>query len=322
MTSPFNLRLAKDVLADCEDCLRELIACILEMRRAERDLAFLRSTYRELEHVRGFLDLPEEEFNRARRAQERLGEDVEAYRESLNKYVGVLERYIKRSADYVRKLRTLPSLDRSPIRREDVEALARVGWYVDPNLSVRACRVLAKALAKGGAEAVHERLAHYFRQRTDEIELDVTGQFPHREPILREAFEAHRQERYNLSVPVLLAQADGMCEEALGALLFLLKGRAEVHNRLKVNGNIMLGPLIELIGTKIPLWKFGRKDDEHLNRHTVLHGLDLRYGTEVNSLKAISFLSYIAFVLRHGKNGDGDAGDGGAGGGAGPLATS
>ena len=34
-----------------------------------------------------------------------------------------------------------------------------------------------------------------------------------------------------------------------------------------------------------------------LNRHEVLHGESVDYGTEINSLKAISLLYYIASVL-------------------------
>ena len=34
-----------------------------------------------------------------------------------------------------------------------------------------------------------------------------------------------------------------------------------------------------------------------LNRHQVLHGEVTEYGTEQNSLKAISLLNYCAFVL-------------------------
>ncbi len=36
---------------------------------------------------------------------------------------------------------------------------------------------------------------------------------------------------------------------------------------------------------------------EVLNRHAVLHGESLDYGTEANSLKAISLLYYIGSVL-------------------------
>ena len=42
-----------------------------------------------------------------------------------------------------------------------------------------------------------------------------------------------------------------------------------------------------------------------LNRHEVLHGESVDYGTEINSLKAMSLLYYIASVL--GERGDSEA---------------
>jgi hypothetical protein len=38
-------------------------------------------------------------------------------------------------------------------------------------------------------------------------------------------------------------------------------------------------------------------DTELLNRHAVLHGESLNYGTRTNSLKAVSLINYVAHVL-------------------------
>jgi len=34
-----------------------------------------------------------------------------------------------------------------------------------------------------------------------------------------------------------------------------------------------------------------------VNRHTVMHGMDVRYGTEVNFYKCFSLLKYLSDVL-------------------------
>ena len=39
------------------------------------------------------------------------------------------------------------------------------------------------------------------------------------------------------------------------------------------------------------------EDFNELNRHMVLHGESLDYGTKINSLKAISLINYVAHVL-------------------------
>ncbi len=39
------------------------------------------------------------------------------------------------------------------------------------------------------------------------------------------------------------------------------------------------------------------KSPVKLNRHAIIHGKDVNYGNEINSLKLISMLSYIDYIL-------------------------
>lgn len=286
-TSPYNRRLANEALAECETIFRELASRYPELRATESYLEYLRHATDDLRDLQGVPSGGQEAVAKALEAQERMSEDVEEYRESLQEYVGVLERHFALSRDYVRRLLTLPSLDRSPIRHEDVVALAEEGWYLDPKLPVNACGVLAAVLAKGDAAAVSEWLVKHFRQRADEIEVEVAETFPRRTHILQEAFEAHRQKNYSLSIPAFLAQADGMCSDAFALHLFTGRPGRRVAELRKTNKNIMLDPLLRLLGARLAAG---------INRHEILHGRDLRYGTEANSLKAISLLAYLSFV--------------------------
>lgn len=59
----------------------------------------------------------------------------------------------------------------------------------------------------------------------------------------------------------------------------------------------MMHPLI------CPLPECGANFDG-LNRHQVLHRESVDYGTEINSLKAISLLNYVFQVLRKDEEGD------------------
>lgn len=300
-TSPYNLRLAEEVLEEWEANFRELAVRYPELRATESYVEHLRRAEDDLRNLHGLPADVQKEIAKALEAQERMSENLEEYRKSLQRYVGVLERHIALSRDYVRRLLTLPSLDRSPIRHEDVVALAKEGWYLDPHLPANACGILAAILAKGHAEAVSEWLVKHFRQRADAIEVEVAGKFPCRTSILREAFEAHRQKRYNMSVPIFLAQADGMCSDAFAFLLFTGRRGKPVAKLRETNENIMLDPLLRLLGEQLAAG---------LNRHDILHGRDLGYGTEANSLKAISLLAYLSFVRDSVRSGEQDAADG------------
>ena len=58
----------------------------------------------------------------------------------------------------------------------------------------------------------------------------------------------------------------------------------------------LLSPLAQTL--PIGASKHERPEDfTELNRHVVLHGESLDYGTKINSLKAISLINYVAHVL-------------------------
>ena len=59
--------------------------------------------------------------------------------------------------------------------------------------------------------------------------------------------------------------------------------------------------LLSPLSQPLPISASKHERDEsfnELNRHQVMHGESLGYGTEINSLKAISLLNYVTQVLR------------------------
>ena len=186
-------------------------------------------------------------------------------------------------------------------RQEALEKMAEFGWYCDPEMPLFAPTEVARALLEEDPEKVARAIGSCFHRRADAIEATATTAFPRRAHILRDAFEAHREGKYNLSVPVLLAQADGMWADRFAGSVFMVAGRASgVANCIQQSHARFFEPLIGLFGEPIPLWK-SEKDRgpgfAELNRHQVLHGAVVDYGTERNSLKVISFLSFLCWVL-------------------------
>ena len=132
----------------------------------------------------------------------------------------------------------------------------------------------------------------------------VIASYPSRDAILTDAFEAHRKGKYTLSVPVFLAQADGIfAEESRGGpTVFMERERktaaADHSDRAPVT---VVKRWLDVFGNVLPLW-MSRKDRssasfEGLNRHLVLHGESVDYHTEENSLKAISLLHYFDMLF-------------------------
>ena len=136
------------------------------------------------------------------------------------------------------------------------------------------------------------------------------NRWPIRKNILNDALEAHNEGKYTLSVPVLLAQADGISAGLLGSFLFTnhqgsISATAEHLMKQRFSDRPLaksfLGLLLEASGLRLDT----RKRDKMLaagqivsplNRHGVLHGLDCDYATDTNSLRGIALIGFLEWV--------------------------
>jgi hypothetical protein len=105
--------------------------------------------------------------------------------------------------------------------QEALLLLGQHGWYLDPEMSLPDLWELKSALSEGNIREAEFALVEYFEDRITEIEEAVTTRFPHRGHLIRSAFGAHRRAEYELSIPVLLAQVDGICKETVDQYLFI-----------------------------------------------------------------------------------------------------
>ena len=186
-------------------------------------------------------------------------------------------------------------------REEEVSRkLSDFGWYISPYMLDTPLETLVRSVNKAPEEILAAVIA-YFDGQLDDIEQKLIRSHPQRKHLFEDAFEAHRDRKYNLSIPVFLSQADGIWWDRYSQNLFTRKGRKIVHEELTSSptSHLISGFLYPL-STSTPLWMSeGERDASfnELNRHQVLHGESVEYGTEQNSLKAISLLNYLCFVL-------------------------
>jgi hypothetical protein len=191
------------------------------------------------------------------------------------------------------------------------------GWYLTMRASIALVRSLATAVRAEQHEVVEEAMRGYARYRFDTVGLRVDTLWPERSYLIREALAAHSAGKYALSIPVLLAQAEGISNELLGVSVFGKHrggpATASAHRQhlsepcLDPNSfkaTVLLGPLEVLSGLAM-----GVSDHEELraraeptfgtlNRHAVAHGISLDYGTEENSLRAVLLLDFLADLKR------------------------
>jgi hypothetical protein len=179
------------------------------------------------------------------------------------------------------------------------------GWFIGPLLPLSFTRDL-EALEDG--KAIDALFAEDYRESWTEVEQLVLERLPARSHLLGEDFAAHREKRYALSIPVFLAQAEGLCDDALKGRghLFTTK-EARVQERIRLLEDLLaqedsrymeaiLEPLRATLPSSAPihLWEASR---DTFNRNAILHGRDTDYATELNSLRCISLIDSLTWTL-------------------------
>lgn len=196
-----------------------------------------------------------------------------------------------------RSFRELP-----PKIQEALLLLAQHGWYLDFNMPLPSLWDIKEAISSGEIDEVEEALVEYFESQLDEIENSFSAQFPHRSHIIASAFKAHRNGEYFLSIPVLLAQTDGICKEVVDQYLFMKKDkkpRTAIYVE-QIAADTYKAALLSPLAASTPIGASEHEREQGfnlLNRHMVLHGESLDYGSKVNSLKAISLVNYVSQAL-------------------------
>ena len=193
-----------------------------------------------------------------------------------------------------------PQIHLPLVKQEDVNTLMQNGWYPPSDASSVEVRLLAEGFEEDTESANHVLIERY-RSGLDDIESSLRSTFPNRVDILGDAFEAHRQEKYNLSVPLLLIQADGVWLDRCSRNLFSGGVNSAVDDLVNKVPDITIREVARALLYKEWPLVLSSKDRSigfsELNRHQIIHGEVTDYGTEENSLKAVAFLNFCALVL-------------------------
>lgn len=189
-----------------------------------------------------------------------------------------------------------------------VALLAQRGWFIDEDMGlsdISGCRTIAQ---NGSLDQIDALMVAHFEQQLDSIEERLVAFAPPRARILRSVFGAVRRGDDDLAVPILLMQADGLCHDhGLGSFFIRDKKDRQIPlamRRLEDSGvktSLLYSPVYRVL----PLYMTADERDESftgLNRHQVLHGESVDYGTHANSLRAVSFINCIALLLRDSKD--------------------
>jgi len=212
----------------------------------------------------------------------------------------MLQSFGERNAELLEALRSFDVV--FPALVEDMLfPMVSLGWYPDIEMPFSNLSAVVDLFKTDSASAEREYAAFLSTELTT-VRERLTLAAPTRARVLKEGFEAHAQKLFFASTPVFLAQAEGLVREQLGAALYSRKRLRQRVTELEAENwglsEVLMLPLLE--PTDINKTEGERlKGFSGLNRHAVLHGVDTTYGTEWNSLKAISHLLFVSDVLGH-----------------------
>ena len=131
--------------------------------------------------------------------------------------------------------------------------LLQRGWYIGGSLGTSQLQQLKNAIKLKRESEIEKFLIHHVRSLVKDTETKAYIKWPARKTILSDAFDAHFKEKYTLSIPVMLAQADGIAFDILGTFLFTktrkisAKAKDLIEKRFKhrVLAKSFLGLLLE-----------------------------------------------------------------------------
>ncbi|MBY6873397.1 hypothetical protein HYH37_09405 [Clostridium botulinum] len=201
--------------------------------------------------------------------------------------------------------------------------LLKFGWYTFGEFSIDDINQLYNIIEEYKTdndvnkykENVNKVMNSFIDNESEELIKKILNTFPERYKIIEDAYNAHKRGLYTLSIPVILTQADGICEEILGVSLYSKprgkdepKTKNSLENLLKENNievgkdsciySILYYPLEILSCLVVKIKDIDRKYDSNeiyskFNRHAIIHGIDTRYNNRTNSNKCIAILYYL-----------------------------
>lgn len=196
--------------------------------------------------------------------------------------------------------------------KELSKVLGQIGWYFDFGSNsddfdnyLTFCS-LNFEIEEFDVDIANNALCSYFNSRITNIEEELVRLLPDRKRQIEAGFLAHRNKQFIFSIPLLLIVIDGIGFDKTGKNVIFSRDHKTGQTRIAklsvipqdIKNNLYLDAMYSsLLNTTAINSPESEEDPEVVNRHRLLHGKDLSYDNEINSLKVISFLNYITGIL-------------------------
>lgn len=180
--------------------------------------------------------------------------------------------------------------------------LSKYGWFLDFDCEMKYSFELNELIENDKYKLAEKSLINYYSSKLKEIFFKLSKRHPTRKNIFIQIEKSFSEELYYLTIPTILSQIDGICND-LTSKKFFIKNEdflPEVYPKLeeinKVITDIFLAPIKN--SSPINVWeKEIEKFPLKLNRNEIMHGVDTKYGNRTSSLKCLSLLNLISDLI-------------------------
>jgi len=229
--------------------------------------------------------------------------------------------WMKQFADFGKRIEKI-LFDLDVQSAEIAPKLQKANLWISPNMSfelIHETITLCKN-SESTSQDIHSLyIDHYSKNEYDLLKSTVDSWkinpfFSDRFGVINDALEAHIAHKYSLSIPALLLTIEGIVNEITGKHAghpskrlkeavgekspeFLSAASKEVFlnllDEIGFFGNIEADYFTSRKYSKYLVSK-GINEEECLNRHAIFHGVQKKYASEINSLKAFLILDMLS----------------------------
>ena len=180
------------------------------------------------------------------------------------------------------------------LSQNGLTSIANYGWYIDARITLGHANDLMERAINGEVQFLDNYFSKYYGENMEHLAESITKRQNSREKIVMEGVQCHNEGKYYASTILFLSQADGTCN---GQLFRTKKEKESLKKYLaKTESRSFNNILFQMITSENTIdegYSKKEKNGNSLNRHSVVHGLDVDFGTRINSLKAFSLLTFV-----------------------------
>ena len=187
--------------------------------------------------------------------------------------------------------------------------LSKYNWFIDQNIDLRKLKKIVNQVIEGEIKDVDAFLTKYYREQANNIIEELKNKHSYRSNILSEIKTLINQKNYYSAVILILSQVDGISYDLTKKEKFFLKDkklkaeniyRPEITTKISKDAHWSTKAFLSPIEESIPIGEseqYYKNKESTFNRHEIMHGVDISYGTEKNVLKSLSLLKYLSDLI-------------------------